>query len=99
MTAAPHARWDGEDLLLRVHAQPRASRDEIAGRHGDALKIRIAAPPVDGEANDALCRFLAKACGVPRGAVSVESGESGRAKTVRVKAPRKVPPELEAPSR
>lgn len=85
------ARWDGDDLLLRVYAQPRASRDEIAGLHGDALKIRVAAPPVDGEANEALCRFLARACGVARSAVSVHSGETGRNKTVRIRAPEKWP--------
>ena len=93
------ARWDGDDLLLRVYAQPRASRDEIAGVHGDALKIRVAAPPVDGEANEALCRFLAKACGVAKSAVTVEAGDTGRNKTVRIRAPRTLPDELGIPPR
>jgi uncharacterized protein (TIGR00251 family) len=91
------ARWAGDDLLLRVHAQPRASRSEIAGLHGDALKIRVAAPPVDGEANEALCKFLGKTFGVPRSAVAVESGDGSRHKTVRIHAPRKLPDGLGIP--
>lgn len=70
--------------LIRLHVQPRASRTEVAGRHGDALKLRIAAPPADGEANDAVIRFLAERLGVPRSAVTLERGASSRAKTVRV---------------
>ena len=70
--------------LIRLHIQPRASRTEIAGRHGDALKLRIAAPPVDGEANEAVVRFLADRLGVPRSAVILERGASSRAKTVRI---------------
>jgi uncharacterized protein (TIGR00251 family) len=64
--------------------QPRASRTELAGQHGDALKVRVAAPPVDGAANDALVRFLADVLGVARSAVSIEAGGTGRAKIVRV---------------
>lgn len=89
-----HARRDGADLVLSVQVQPRASRDEIAGIHGDAVRIRVAAPPVDGEANEALCRFLAKACGVARSAVEVESGSTGRRKRVRIRNPRTIPPSL-----
>jgi uncharacterized protein (TIGR00251 family) len=70
--------------LIRLHIQPRASRTEIVGLHGDALKLRIAAPPVDGEANEAVIRFLAEKLGVPRSAVTLERGASSRAKTVRV---------------
>jgi len=67
-----------------VHVQPRASRTELAGRHGDALKIRLAAPPVDGAANEALVRFLAERLEVSRSAVRLEAGATGRAKLVRV---------------
>lgn len=89
------AVWrDGEDLLLRVQARPRASRDEIVGLHGEAVRIRIAAPPVDGEANEALCRFLARECGVAAGAVTLERGASGKQKTIRIRAPRRLPPVL-----
>ena len=69
---------------LAVWVQPRASRDEIAGVRGDALKVRVAAPPVEGEANEALVRFLAKQLGVARGAVTLVRGQTGRRKAVRV---------------
>ena len=67
-----------------VHVQPRVARTEVVGEHGDALKVRISAPPVDGAANDALIRCLAAALGVPSSAVQVISGASGRRKVVEV---------------
>ena len=69
---------------LRVHVQPRAKRSEVAGRHGDAVKVRLAAPPVDGAANEALVRFLAEALDLPRRAVRIVSGLSARQKVVEV---------------
>ena len=84
-------RWDGEDLLLRLHVQPRASRNAFAGEHGDALKLRITAAPVDGKANAQLIAFLAEAFGVPRGNVELLSGASGRRKSIRVRSPGKLP--------
>jgi uncharacterized protein (TIGR00251 family) len=71
-------------VRLRLHIQPRASATELVGRHGTALKLRVAAPPVDGAANEALVRWLALRLGVPRSAVTVAAGAHGRAKTVRV---------------
>lgn len=73
-------RSDG--ILLRLHVQPRAAKTEIAGIHGDALKIRIASPPVDGAANEALLRFLAESLDVPQRQVELLSGHSGRRKAV-----------------
>jgi uncharacterized protein (TIGR00251 family) len=67
-----------------VRVQPRASRTELAGRHGDALKVRVAAPPVDGAANEALVEFLAERLGVARGAVTVQAGAGGRGKLLRI---------------
>lgn len=67
-----------------MHVQPRASRTGLAGRHGGALKVRLAAPPVDGAANEALVRFLAELLGVPRSAVRLERGATGRSKLVAV---------------
>ena len=67
-----------------VHVVPRARRSDVAGRHGDAIKVKIAAPPVDGAANAELARFLAHRLGVPRGAVAVVAGAGGRRKTVEI---------------
>ena len=71
-------------VRFRVRVQPRASRTELAGAHGDAVRVRIAAPPVDGEANAELIAFLAKKLGVAKSAVDIVSGESGRDKLVEV---------------
>ena len=65
---------------LRVHAVPRAARSEVCGLQGDALRVRVKAPPVDGKANAALCEFVAAALGLPKRAVRVASGESAREK-------------------
>ena len=73
-----------EGWLLDVHVQPRASRDEVVGVHGDALKIRLCAPPVEGKANDALIAFLAELLGVPRRELAICSGATARRKTVRL---------------
>jgi len=70
---------------LVVHVVPRARRTEVSGRHGDAIKIRLAAAPVDGAANAELVRFLAERMGVPRGAVTIASGATTRRKTVAVR--------------
>jgi len=74
-----------DGVRLTLHIQTRASRTEIAGRHGDAIKIRLAAPPVDGAANAELVTFLADRLGVPRSAVVIRHGESGRRKTVEIR--------------
>jgi uncharacterized protein (TIGR00251 family) len=64
--------------------QPRASRTEVAGLHGDEIRIRLAAPPVDGAANEALIRFVAERLGVARARVAIIAGETARSKTVSV---------------
>jgi uncharacterized protein (TIGR00251 family) len=63
---------------------PRASATAVAGRHGDAVRIRVAAPPVDGAANAELVRFMAQHLGVSRGAVTIARGQSSRSKTVTI---------------
>lgn len=74
----------GSCVRFSVHVQPRASCTELAGVHGDALKIRLAAPPVDGAANDALMEFLARALAVPRRSIRLVSGATSRSKVVEV---------------
>ncbi len=74
----------GKPAAVRLRVVPRASKTEVAGRHGDAIKIRVKAPPVDGAANRELARFLAKHLGVPRSAVQLVSGASSRDKRVAI---------------
>ena len=92
----PAGRRDGTDLVLDVRIQPRASRSEIAGQHGERLRIRLQAPPVDGRANAALVEFIAEAFGVPRARVVIEHGLAGRDKRVRVRGAPPVAPNLRA---
>lgn len=74
----------GSLVRVRVHVQPRASRSEIVGQHGAALKVRLQAPPVDGAANDALVRLLADSLGVSQRSVRVVAGATSREKTVEI---------------
>ena len=69
---------------MHVHVQPRASRSEVVGTHGAALKVRLLAPPVDGAANDALVALLADRLGVPRRDVRIVQGATSRAKVVEI---------------
>ena len=77
-------RGGADRVRFAVRVQPRASRSEIVGLHGDALKVRLSAPPVDGAANEALVELVADALGVAKRAVRIVSGESSRSKTVEV---------------
>jgi uncharacterized protein (TIGR00251 family) len=79
-----HVEVRGSSVRVSVHVQPRASRSEIIGLHGAALKVRLQAPPVDGAANEALVALLAERLGVARRSVRVIAGLSSRAKTVEV---------------
>jgi uncharacterized protein (TIGR00251 family) len=74
---------DGK-LIFKVRVVPRASRSELVGEHDGALRVRIAAPPVDGAANDELVRLLARAFGVPRSAIDITGGHAAKLKTVCV---------------
>jgi uncharacterized protein (TIGR00251 family) len=92
------ARYDGaaDILTLRVHVQPGARRTEPAGIHGERLKIRLAAPPVEGKANAALRVYIAGAFAVPQRNVELAAGGSSRNKTLRVISPR-LRPDLDWP--
>ena len=71
-------------LIFKVRVVPRASRSELVGEHDGALRVRIAAPPVDGAANDELLRLLARAFDVPRSAVDIIAGHAAKLKTVSI---------------
>lgn len=71
---------DSASVSLSVHVQPKASRTRIAGLHGEALKLCITSPPVDGKANGAVIEFFAKLFKIPRAAVTLASGEASRDK-------------------
>lgn len=89
--------WRGQTLILNLHIQPRASRDELAGPHGERLKVRITAPPVDGKANEHLIRFLAKTFGVAKSSITLLSGECGRDKRIAIADPERLPPFIAPP--
>ncbi|WP_305839139.1 DUF167 family protein YggU [Photobacterium leiognathi] len=86
---------DGDDLIVRLYIQPKASRDQIVGLHGDEIKIAITAPPVDGKANAHLLKYLSKQFKVAKGLIHVEKGLQGRHKQVRIEAPKAIPNEIE----
>ncbi|HEY4698720.1 MAG TPA: DUF167 domain-containing protein [Gallionella sp.] len=77
-------RRDGETITLTLHVQPGAKRSEIAGLHGNALKIRLAAPPVEGRANEALQKFIAELFAVTMRQVELKQGAQSRHKVVAV---------------
>jgi uncharacterized protein (TIGR00251 family) len=84
MTNSRWLRTAGDDVVLNLHIQPGAKKTEVAGPHGDALKVRLGAPPVDGKANDCLIVFIAERLCLPRSRVILESGQTSRAKRVRI---------------
>ena len=73
-------------VTIRVKVQPRAPRTEIVGEHAGALKLRVAAPPVDGKANEECRRFLAKLFEVSATSVEIISGDSSRDKVIRIRS-------------
>ena len=79
------ARDSERGALLTVHVQPGSPRTECVGIHGDAIKIRLAARPIDGAANDELIRFIADRCAVPRANVQIRAGAEARRKRLCVK--------------
>ena len=97
MSEAPWWHWEGERLYLQLHVQPGAKRDEIVGPHGDALKLRITAPPVDGKANTHLRKYLAKLCGVNPKSVNLIKGQGTRRKIIVIDSPLQLLPGIERP--
>jgi len=81
----PWHHREGDAITLTLHIQPGAKRSEVAGLHGEALKIRLAAPPIEGRANEALLRFIAERFNVPLRNVELKQGEQSRHKRVEVR--------------
>jgi uncharacterized protein (TIGR00251 family) len=73
-----------DGTVVALHIQPRASRNEIVGLQGGALKVRLTSPPVEGAANKLCCEFIAKLCGIAKSKVSLLSGERSRQKRLLV---------------
>jgi len=73
-------RSDG--IVLKVFVQPKSSKNMIAGPHGDALKIRLTAPPVDGAANKMCVKYLSKCLGIPKSSIEILSGHTSRTKQI-----------------
>ena len=84
MLRATAFKRDGDGTVIALHLQPGAKRSAVCGMYGDALKLAIKAPPVDGRANAALREFLAETLDLPTAAVVLISGQSGRDKRVRI---------------
>jgi len=87
----PWYHWKGDDLVLEIHLQPGSAQDTLAGIHGERLKIKITAAPVDGRANDHLIHFLSRLFDVPRSRVELLSGHGSRRKRVSIHRPRRLP--------
>lgn len=88
--------WQGQDLVLTLRVTPGASQETFVAEDG-LLKARVQAPPQDGKANKRLGRLLGKTFGVPQSAVIVERGQTSRNKVVRILAPARLPPFIDAP--
>ena len=89
-------RLEGVLLKLDLLIQPKASRDQIQGLHGDELKVAITAPPVDGQANSHLIKYLAKQFKVAKSQIQIVRGELGRHKSVTIQEPKQLPAEIAA---
>jgi len=74
----------GGCIFINIHLQPRASKNEIAGIHGESIKLRLTSPPVDGAANSHVIEFLARKLGVQKSKITIVSGEKSRHKTLKV---------------
>ncbi|OGQ49140.1 MAG: YggU family protein [Deltaproteobacteria bacterium RIFCSPLOWO2_02_FULL_47_10] len=71
-------------MIIKIYIQPGASKNEIVGKHGDAIKIRLTAPPIEGRANEALVDFLAKEYKVPKSKIEIIKGHFSRQKLVKI---------------
>ena len=86
--------WKNNTLKLRVYVQPQASRDEIVGRHGNYMRVRITAPPTEGKANAHLLKYLAKVFSVGRNQIEITAGRNGRHKQLHIQDPSRLPNDI-----
>ncbi len=84
-THLPFVRQTAEGVVVRLHVVPRSSRTELCGLHGDALKLKVQAPPVEGAANKEIQRFLAKSLKIPKKSIQLVSGATSRQKEFLIK--------------
>ena len=73
-----------KSVSVKIKVEPRSSKSGIVGLYGDALKVKLTSPPVDGKANKELVELIAKECGIPKSAVEIVSGQSSKNKLVRI---------------
>ena len=90
-------RWIDETLILCIAVQPRASNNALVGIHGQQIKVRLTAPPVEGKANQALIKQLAQWFKVPVFRISIAQGETSKRKIVHIKQPNLLPDFIETP--
>jgi hypothetical protein len=75
---------DMKETLLKVYLQPKSSKNELVGPYRDGIKVKVTAPPIEGKANEALIRFLAKEIGIPPSSIEITKGHHAREKTLRI---------------
>jgi len=80
--------WQGDDLIIRIYVQPNASKNEFCAVHGDTIKVRITASPIDGKANQHLIQFLSRNFKVPKSQVQLLAGEISRQKRFCIHSPK-----------
>ncbi len=88
--------WQGDDLILHARIQPKASREKLGDVIDGRIKIYLTAPPIDGKANKALCRYLGRLFKTPPSGIEILSGQSDRNKRLRIPSPRQLPEMISA---
>lgn len=88
-----------EGIVFKIFAQPRSAKNAVAGIHGDALKIKLTAPPVDGAANEMCIKYLSKCLGVSKSSLEIMTGQTGRTKQILVRCPDEDPVRREIKTR
>jgi uncharacterized protein len=85
MALPPYLSWTEKGVVLKINVQPKASRNELMGVHEGSLKVRLTAPPVEGEANKECIKFFSKLLGIPKSAVEILHGHKSRSKVLLIR--------------